>query len=115
FFFFSSRRRHTRSKRDWSSDVCSSDLVPDDISKDKVGVIAPETVRQYVDKSMQFVSLCRDEESYREAAKNLYAALRHMDASDVEVIYIYGFKQSSETEALMNRIYKATGNTIIKG
>src|SRR2546421_7283391 len=26
FFFFSSRRRHTRSDRDWSSDVCSSDL-----------------------------------------------------------------------------------------
>src|SRR5699024_11923800 len=25
-FLFSSRRRHTRSKRDWSSDVCSSDL-----------------------------------------------------------------------------------------
>src|SRR5215469_16793455 len=27
-FFFSSRRRHTRSLRDWSSDVCSSDLAP---------------------------------------------------------------------------------------
>src|SRR5215208_5140683 len=27
FFFFSSRRRHTRWPRDWSSDVCSSDLV----------------------------------------------------------------------------------------
>src|SRR5690606_34793317 len=27
FFFFSSRRRHTRFSRDWSSDVCSSDLV----------------------------------------------------------------------------------------
>src|SRR5699024_11835798 len=26
WFFFSSRRRHTMSKRDWSSDVCSSDL-----------------------------------------------------------------------------------------
>src|SRR5206468_10109685 len=26
YFFFSSRRRHTRSDRDWSSDVCSSDL-----------------------------------------------------------------------------------------
>src|SRR6266508_4455803 len=26
-FFFSSRRRHTRWPRDWSSDVCSSDLV----------------------------------------------------------------------------------------
>src|SRR5207253_6084114 len=28
FFFFSSRRRHTRWPRDWSSDVCSSDLEP---------------------------------------------------------------------------------------
>src|SRR5699024_11810314 len=31
-FFFTSRRRHTRSKRDWSSDVCSSDL--------KIGAVA---------------------------------------------------------------------------
>src|SRR5258707_11719144 len=29
FFFFSSRRRHTRYWRDWSSDVCSSDLTFD--------------------------------------------------------------------------------------
>src|SRR3989449_4433466 len=29
FFFFSSRRRHTRCSRDWSSDVCSSDLLVD--------------------------------------------------------------------------------------
>src|SRR5258705_8661050 len=28
FFFFSSRRRHTRCLSDWSSDVCSSDLFP---------------------------------------------------------------------------------------
>src|SRR5205814_2496605 len=27
-FFFSSRRRHTRCLSDWSSDVCSSDLMP---------------------------------------------------------------------------------------
>src|SRR2546429_4007285 len=27
YFFFSSRRRHTRCSRDWSSDVCSSDLL----------------------------------------------------------------------------------------
>src|SRR5690606_41137090 len=31
-FFFSSRRRHTRFSRDWSSDVCSSDL-PDEIAQ----------------------------------------------------------------------------------
>src|SRR5687768_18190888 len=29
-FFFSSRRRHTRCSRDWSSDVCSSDLLLSD-------------------------------------------------------------------------------------
>src|SRR5690606_39316787 len=37
FFFFSSRRRHTRFSRDWSSDVCSSDL-------DLVGDIVPTEV-----------------------------------------------------------------------
>src|SRR2546422_3294142 len=31
FFFFSSRRRHTRCSRDWSSDVCSSDLTRDHV------------------------------------------------------------------------------------
>src|SRR3989440_6379923 len=37
FFFFSSRRRHTRSDRDWSSDVCFSDLFypPDDVQARK--------------------------------------------------------------------------------
>src|SRR5215475_699173 len=33
FFFFSSRRRHTRFSRDWSSDVCSSDLLEYDAVK----------------------------------------------------------------------------------
>src|SRR2546427_12567503 len=33
FFFFSSRRRHTRFDCDWSSDVCSSDLVIPGASK----------------------------------------------------------------------------------
>src|SRR5216683_4563551 len=38
FFFFSSRRRHTRSDRDWSSDVCSSDLQkPADIEEVVLG------------------------------------------------------------------------------
>src|SRR5438128_10211528 len=31
-FFFSSRRRHTRCYRDWSSDVCSSDLHSDSVA-----------------------------------------------------------------------------------
>src|SRR3712207_2270339 len=35
FFFFSSRRRHTRYWRDWSSDVCSSDLLTKDWRTDR--------------------------------------------------------------------------------
>src|SRR6266496_2339543 len=42
FFFFSSRRRHTRSLRDWSSDVCSSDL------DDEGGFLAPTAAEQLV-------------------------------------------------------------------
>src|SRR5260370_10495014 len=33
-FFFSSRRRHTRFKCDWSSDVCSSDLAAPGVAED---------------------------------------------------------------------------------
>src|SRR2546426_1420440 len=37
FFFFTSRRRHTRLQGDWSSDVCSSDLLglPEAIARDQ--------------------------------------------------------------------------------
>src|SRR3989475_9616086 len=54
FFFFSSRRRHTRFDCDWSSDVCSSDLLLDTLrdlvhiesgSKDMEGV---EQIANYV-------------------------------------------------------------------
>src|SRR5699024_11374268 len=36
--FFSSRRRHTRSKRDWSSDVCSSDLAASSMKDEYISV-----------------------------------------------------------------------------
>src|SRR5260370_32335810 len=38
FFFFSSRRRHTRFKCDWSSDVCSSDLA------EPAAIVEPEPI-----------------------------------------------------------------------
>src|SRR5439155_6498713 len=41
FFFFSSRRRHTRWPRDWSSDVCSSDLSENSINI-RIGEVTPE-------------------------------------------------------------------------
>src|SRR5215510_2553932 len=38
-FFFSSRRRHTRWPRDWSSDVCSSDLSKIKVKPDGTGIV----------------------------------------------------------------------------
>src|SRR5206468_10100400 len=44
FFFFSSRRRHTISDRDWSSDVCSSDLSLQHPPPFKLMVTMPESM-----------------------------------------------------------------------
>src|SRR5690606_39809118 len=41
FFFFSSRRRHTRFSRDWSSDVCSSDLFEGTVLSEGRGTSKP--------------------------------------------------------------------------
>src|SRR6266446_9372127 len=44
FFFFSSRRRHTRLQGDWSSDVCSSDLLDVDALLELGRVRMPEVL-----------------------------------------------------------------------
>src|SRR5690606_39616826 len=48
FFFFSSRRRHTRFSRDWSSDVCSSDLTPLVVGAEHRSSLPPDTQIQQV-------------------------------------------------------------------
>src|SRR5207248_3630138 len=45
-FFFSSRRRHTRSYGDWSSDVCSSDLALFGVTRGHPSVYSPELKRE---------------------------------------------------------------------
>src|SRR5262249_48150819 len=57
FFFFSSRRRHTRLVSDWSSDVCSSDLVqpfstsfPKLVEKGWTEVVHPEDLGRMLDR-----------------------------------------------------------------
>src|SRR5690606_40074446 len=45
FFFFSSRRRHTRFSRDWSSDVCSSDLYQPEPDCEPIVVFAARLLR----------------------------------------------------------------------
>src|SRR2546430_6024253 len=50
FFFFSSRRRHTRFDCDWSSDVCSSDLF---FRRDATDVKHNEAVLRYVETALR--------------------------------------------------------------
>src|SRR2546429_2378936 len=59
FFFFSSRRRHTRCSRDWSSDVCSSDLTTRGLERRRqtslsmaLGARASRVVRQALTESI---------------------------------------------------------------
>src|SRR5256884_1056956 len=85
-FFFSSRRRHTRCSRDWSSDVCSSDLCALAIGGTAVGTglnahprfgevaarkIAEETGKPFVSAPNKFAAL-----SAHDAMVNVSAALR---------------------------------------
>src|SRR5690606_40945197 len=53
FFFFSSRRRHTRFSRDWSSDVCSSDLPKTEEMEQRLW----ETVTRLAPLKPEFVSV----------------------------------------------------------
>src|SRR5690606_10073276 len=48
YFFFSSRRRHTRFSRDWSSDVCSSDLQDPFCIRQALPAKEPEVIQNYI-------------------------------------------------------------------
>src|SRR5690606_23322335 len=79
-FFFSSRRRHTRFSRDWSSDVCSSDLAlwelgaevftigvePDGYNiNEKVGSTAPDALRAKVKEVRADIGIALDGDADR--------------------------------------------------
>src|SRR5436305_13732811 len=62
-FFFSSRRRHTRCGRDWSSDVCSSDLYWWFPPVSFLGYRGPDlSARVRTDRYPQFLRMVRSEE-----------------------------------------------------
>src|SRR5690606_3211062 len=70
FFFFSSRRRHTRFSRDWSSDVCSSDLIlrilfptPLPASRSLVGDLTAALQMTTIRESCQFYPAAEKEAS----------------------------------------------------
>src|SRR5690606_41092221 len=68
FFFFSSRRRHTRFSRDWSSDVCSSDLsyFPVIVYRSaRMATIKQDDFIQSIADAFQFISYYHPEDFIR--------------------------------------------------
>src|SRR2546422_5190096 len=83
FFFFSSRRRHTRCSRDWSSDVCSSDLLGREgggrvVLHDLLVVRqrALRSVQQFVDLAELVERVIRSEEHTSELQSRLHLVCR---------------------------------------
>src|SRR2546426_6601322 len=87
FFFFSSRRRHTRLQGDWSSDVCSSDLEPDDLQKGPLPPSRPDEEQGAGSGTLREAAEAAEREAIRasleavggnrrEAAKRLGVSLR---------------------------------------
>src|SRR5687768_17930901 len=69
-FFFSSRRRHTRCSRDWSSDVCSSDL-PSGGSDIKVPILIGAVVALLAANIYLYTQLDRLRGDFGEFRKNM--------------------------------------------
>src|SRR3989442_6000529 len=74
FFFFSSRRRHTRCGRDWSSDVCSSDLSSSFRSQPSAGTIGKTSCRLRNGASMYFTTCSADSVTWPSASMTVMVA-----------------------------------------
>src|SRR5699024_8765151 len=109
YFFFSSRRRHTISKRDWSSDVCSSDLT----------VIIPTTASTDAPTSALSV-VYSDEgvfEGYRFYKKNpdLVVVDTKVIAGAPDRFMSSGIADALATWVEARSVIKAEGNTMAGG
>src|SRR3989449_10082863 len=73
FFFFSSRRRHTRCSRDWSSDVCSSDLLG---NRDGEVLDDPESFKTKEESKLGVLEYILQPDQYPELYGNVFHKVR---------------------------------------
>src|SRR5260370_13078698 len=105
-FFFSRRRRHTRFKCDWSSDVCSSDLP---IITRRVGDERSDEVWQFVRKQVTaghqayvvYPVIEENEETELKAAMKMYGELRKKVFPDLRVAVLHGRMEPELKEQVM--------------
>src|SRR5438132_6523005 len=73
FFFFSSRRRHTRSLCDWSSDVCSSDLITilknSNFKESFSGLVMNYLLKENLNGEMLYASITNSLMAFREIGR----------------------------------------------
>src|SRR5699024_12610865 len=79
-FFFSSRRRHTRSKRDWSSDVCSSDLDSTSLPDPVDGFLSAAQTSELKGKKLGVIKQLRGQ-GYQDGLRDASSAALHVAAA----------------------------------
>ena len=63
-----------------------------------------------------FIPLCEDENDIKGANHNLYHILHIIDEDpSIHKAFVYAFNDENDSEAIMNRMTKATGNHIVRG
>src|SRR3989440_5430899 len=87
-FFFSSRRRHTRSDRDWSSDVCSSDLVA------------------------RYAAACFERSSYTHSVAFFSSYMKYSAIAQPEKGAMYCIGAGSEADASTTMVYSIASNSL---
>src|SRR5690625_624526 len=97
--FFSSRRRHTRWQRDWSSDVCSSDLVWEEQGYDGMDGVA------WYRTSFNLTE--------QEASFDLRLHLAMID--DADITYVNGHEVGRGMEYNRARIYDVPSSALVPG
>src|SRR2546422_4509802 len=109
FFFFSSRRRHTRCSRDWSSDVCSSDLpirqYAEDWTLDRILKSSEEAVTYAVRHGLPVMYVTEDTTRAKpETLKALYGAAIDCGATRICLADTVG-RSEEHTSELQSRLH----------
>src|SRR5699024_11316200 len=99
--FFSSRRRHTRSKRDWSSGVCSSDLIERKLES------AKDNLTVFVQRMDEAEKQLRPLEKQAETAKKYRAYSDQLKYEEVNTYLLRCDNFAYETGKHRDRIQKA--------
>lgn len=81
-----------------------------------VAFILPKTLKQFMPQDAIFIPLCEDENDIKGANHNLYHILHIIDEDpSIHKAFVYAFNDENDSEAIMNRMTKATGNHIVRG